>query len=104
MSINKLDVNKIANDVGEWYINEELDLVYLSLFVSDSVLSDTSTDVGDDPWSAIDALTSFHVLVRSSLMVYQGVNEAQGSLVKIPARRKGQKTDPLGKNRVRIND
>jgi len=28
MSVNKLDVNNIANDVGEWYINEELDLTY----------------------------------------------------------------------------
>ena len=49
-SINKLDVNNIANDVGEWYINEELDLAYFSVFASDSVPSNTSTDVGDDPW------------------------------------------------------
>jgi len=28
MSINKLDINNLANDVGEWYINEELDLAY----------------------------------------------------------------------------
>jgi len=27
-SVNKLDVNNIANDVGEWYINEDLDLAY----------------------------------------------------------------------------
>ena len=27
-SINKLDVNNTANDVGEWYINKELDLAY----------------------------------------------------------------------------
>jgi len=54
-SINKLDVNNTANDVGEWYINEKLDLAYLSVFASDSIPSDTSTDVGDDPWSAIDA-------------------------------------------------
>jgi len=25
-SVNKLDVNNTANDVDEWYINEELDL------------------------------------------------------------------------------
>ena len=68
MSINKLDVNNTSNDVSEWYINKELDLAYLSVFASDSVPSNTSTDVGDDPWSAIDALTSLHVLVRSSLM------------------------------------
>ena len=55
MSINKLDVNNTANDVGEWYINEELDLVYFSVFASDSVPLDTSTDVGDDSWLAINA-------------------------------------------------
>ena len=48
-SINKLYVNNTANDVGEWHINEELDLVYFSVFASDSMPSDTSTDVGDDP-------------------------------------------------------
>jgi len=42
-SINKLDVNNTTNDVGEWYINEELDLAYLSVFASDSVPSDTNT-------------------------------------------------------------
>ena len=53
-SVNKLDVNNTANDIGEWYINEELDLTYFSVFASNFVPSDTSTDVGDDPWSAID--------------------------------------------------
>jgi len=49
MSVNKLDVNNTANDVGEWYINEELDLVYFSIFAFDSVPSDTSIEVDDDP-------------------------------------------------------
>ena len=47
----RLDFNNTANDVGEWYINEELYLAYLSIFSSDSVPLDTSTDVGNDPWS-----------------------------------------------------
>ena len=38
-SINKLDVNNLANDVGEWYINRELDLAYFSVLAFDSVLS-----------------------------------------------------------------
>ena len=61
------------------------------MFASDSMPSDTSTDIDDDPWSAIDALTSLHVPVRSSLTVSQGVSDAQGSLFKVPVRRKGQK-------------
>ena len=48
-SINKLDVNNTADDVGEWYINEELNLAYFSVFASDSVPSDTSTEVDNDP-------------------------------------------------------
>jgi len=91
MSINKLYVDNPANDVGEWwYINEVIDLAYFSVFASDSMLSDTSTDVDDDPWSAIDALTSLHVPVRSSLTVYQDVSDAQGSLFMVPARRRGK--------------
>ena len=54
-SINKIDVNNTADDIGEWYINEELNLAYFSVFASDSMLSGTSTEVDDDPWSAIDA-------------------------------------------------
>ena len=77
-SINKLDVNNTANNVGEWYINEELNLAYFSVFASDSVPSDTSTDVDDDPRSAIDILTSLHALVRSSLIAYQSVSDVQG--------------------------
>ena len=34
-SVNKLDLNNTANDVGEWYINEQLDLAYFSVFASD---------------------------------------------------------------------
>jgi len=41
MSINKLNVNNLVNDVGERYINEELDLTYFSVLASDFVPSDT---------------------------------------------------------------
>ena len=37
-SVKNLNVNNIANDVGELYINEDLDLAYFSVFASDSVL------------------------------------------------------------------
>jgi len=57
-SVNKLDINNTANDVGEWYINKELDLIYFFVFASDSIPSDTSTDVDNDPWLAIDSLSS----------------------------------------------
>ena len=67
------------------------------MFASDSVPSDTSTDVGDDPWSEIDALISLHVLVRSSLMAHQGISDAQESLFKVPVRRKGQRPILFGR-------
>jgi len=89
-STKKLDVNNTADDVGEWYINEELDLAYFSVLAADSVPSDTSIDIDDDPWSAIGALTSLHVPVRSSFTAYQGVSDAQESLFMIPARCKAK--------------
>jgi len=97
MTINKLNVNNLTNDVGEWYMNEELDLTYFFMLASDFMPSDTSTDVDDDPWSTIDALTSLHVLVRSSLIAYQGVSDVQGSLFMVPARRKGQRPILFGR-------
>ena len=47
-SVDKLIFNNIANDAGEWYINENLDLVCPSVLDSDSILSDTSTDIDSD--------------------------------------------------------
>ena len=61
------------------------------MFASDSVLSDTSTEVDNDPWSAMDALISFHVPIKSSLKTYQDVGDAQESVFMVPVRRKGQK-------------
>ena len=74
--INKLDVDSTTDDVGRWYINEELDLAYFSVFASDSVPSDTSTGVDDDLWSAIDALTSLHVPMKSSFETYRDAGNA----------------------------
>ena len=55
--INKPDVDNTTDDVGGQYINEELDLAYFSVLASDSIPSDTSTDINDDLWSAMGALT-----------------------------------------------
>jgi len=105
-SINKLDVNNPANDISEWYINEELDLDYFSIFASDSVPSDTSTDVNYDPRSAIGALTSLHVPVRLSLTAYQGVLMLvpTGSNLIGLSKTQRPKTNPFWKSRVQIND
>jgi len=48
-SIDKLDVNNTTDDIGEWYINEELNLAYFFVFASNSVPLDTSTEVNSDP-------------------------------------------------------
>ena len=96
-STNKLDVDNTADDVGGWYLNEDLDLAYLSVFASDSVPSDTSTEVDDDLWSAMDALTSLHVPVKSSFETYRDAGNAQESIFMVPARRKGQKLILFGR-------
>jgi len=96
-SINMLDVNNTTNDVGGWYINEELNLTYFSVLASDSVSSDTSTEVDNDPWSAMDALTSLHVPMKSSFKTYQDVGDAHESVFMVPARRKGKKPILFGR-------
>ena len=67
------------------------------MFASDLVSSDTSTEVDNDPWSAMDALTSLHVPMKSSLKTYQDVGDAQESVFMIPTRRKGQKLILFGR-------
>ena len=47
------------------------------MFASDSVPSDTSTEVDNDSWSAMDALTSLHVPMKSSLKTYQDVGDGK---------------------------
>jgi len=90
-SIDKLDLNNTANDVGEWFINENLDLAYLSALASESVPSDISTDIDSDPLSAIDALTSLQAPIRSSFMVQETAEEIYEAFFNVPARYKGQK-------------
>jgi len=36
-SINKLDVNNTADDVGEWYINEELKITQKARTLKDAI-------------------------------------------------------------------
>ena len=96
-SINKLDINNTAEDIGKWYIKEELNLVFFSVFAFNSVPSDTCTEVDNDPWSAMDALTSLHVPMKSSLKTCQDVGDAQESVFMVPARRKGQKSILFGR-------
>ena len=67
------------------------------MFVSNSVPSDTSTDVDEDLWSAIGALTSLHAPARSSLTTYQDVSDAQESLFMVSTKRKGQKLILFGR-------
>ena len=59
-SIDKLDFDTNAHVEGEWFINENLDLTYFSASASDSVPSDTSTDIDIGLWSAMNTLTSLH--------------------------------------------
>ena len=49
-----------------------------------------------EPWSAMDALTSLHVPMKSSLKTYQDVGDAQESIFIVPERRKGQKSILFG--------
>ena len=99
ISINKLDFHTTTNVEGEWFINENLDLAYFSVFASDSVSSDTSIDIDSDHWLAMKALTSLRAPINSFLIVCEKIRDTHNALFEVPAKRKGQKPI-LFKNRV----
>jgi len=96
-SIDKLDFDITANVEGEWFINENLDLAYFTAFASDSVLSDTSTDVDSDPWSAMNALTSLHAPIKSSLVGREKIRDAYNALFEVPTKWEWQKPILFGR-------
>ena len=66
-SINKLDVNNTADDVGGWHINEELNLAYFSVFASDSVPSDTSTEVNSNGNECSDIIACTNEVIHRNV-------------------------------------
>ena len=96
-SIDKFDVDTTANVEGEWFNNEDLDLAYFSAFASDSMSSDTSTDIGSDSWLAMNALTSLHALTKSSLLIGEKIGDAYNAFFEVPTRQKGQKSILFGR-------
>jgi len=97
MSIDKLNFNNTINVEDEWFINENLDLAYLSTLTSDSVPSHTSTDIDSDLVYSMHALTSLHVLIRSSFMTHEKASDALGAFFKVPAKYTAQKTILFGR-------
>ena len=65
-------------------------MAYFSILASDSVPSDTNSDIDSDPWSAMDALTSLHIPIKSSFMIQEKIGDARKTLFEVPAKRKGQ--------------
>ena len=96
-SIGKLNFDTSANVEGEWFINEDLDLTYFSVFASDSVPSDTSTDMDSNPWLAMKALTSLRAPTKPFLLVCEKIGSAHDTLFEVPARRKDQKSILFGR-------
>ena len=67
------------------------------MLASNSVSSDTITDVDNDSLFAIDALTSLHALIRSSFMIHDKASDAQGAFFEVPAKHKDQKSILFGR-------
>jgi len=88
-SVDKLDFNTTANVEGLWFINKNLNLAYFSAFTSDSIPSNTSTNIGSNPWSAMNALTSLHASIKSSFMVHKKFKDACKAFFEAPVKRKG---------------
>jgi len=90
-SIGKLGSNTTTNFKGEWFINEDLDLAYFSAFALNFVPLDTSTDMDNNPWSAMNALTSLHAPTKSSLLACEKIGSTHDALFEVPAKQKGKK-------------
>lgn len=85
LRLDKFDVNDTANDEVKWYINKNLELANLSVCASNCIPSDTSIEVDDDVWSAIDYLTSLQVLKKSSFLTKDGIDNVRGAFFEVPA-------------------
>jgi len=72
-------------------------LAYFSAFASDSVPSDTNTDVDSDPWSEMNALTILHAPIKSSLMGHGKIGDACNALLEVPAKRECEKPILFGR-------
>ena len=100
--VDKLDFNNTANVEDKWYINKNLDLAYFSTLASDSVPSDTSTDVESDSLSATDALASLYTPVRSPFMVHEKTSDMLGVFFEVPAKHSSDSWEFRGWSRVPI--
>ena len=65
-------------------------MAYFSAFTSDSIPSDTSTDMDSDLWSAMNSLTSLRAPIKSSLLVRENIGGAHNALFEVSAKRKVQ--------------
>lgn len=48
MGLDNLDFDKIAFNEGVWYLNDNVELSYLSVCASDLIAFDTETDIDDE--------------------------------------------------------
>jgi len=72
-------------------------LAYFSVFASNSVPSDTSTDVDSDLWLALNVLRSLCALIKSFLMVHEKIGDAREAFFEVPAKRNSQKSILFGR-------
>jgi len=56
------------------------------MFTPDYVLSDTSTDMDSNQWSAVYAMTSVHAPIKSSFMVHKKTSDAHGAFFEVSAK------------------
>lgn len=88
ITLKKLEIKDIDNDVDEWMINENLAFTYLFGVAIDYMPLATSTDV--DGFSNFEVLTPIHIPIRSSMVPISDIDNADGIVFKVPARQADQ--------------
>jgi hypothetical protein len=90
INVNKLHFT-LADDDGEWVINENVHSDYLSAVSSELVPSETSMDKNDDPMHEMHMGSSFHLPMKSSYMTRDKTSEVQGACFVVLSKHEGQK-------------
>src|SRR4051812_15803534 len=81
--LDDINDSATADETGGWYINQNCSLDFLYEHVSNPSLG-IGTGENSDPCLSLEALTSLHVPLMSSLVTVKLVEDIKGTFFKVP--------------------
>ncbi|XP_020266667.1 uncharacterized protein LOC109842175 [Asparagus officinalis] len=100
--IGSVENNNNVPSEGEWCINEDFILAYLSdeSFKVGQIVNDR--DAGTHSWHALCTEACLTMPIKSSFASNEEVEDAQKAFYKVPSKRKGQKPIQFGERRLAL--